>query len=70
MGQDGLIRRVEALERHHGCSRPVFVLHRPADPHGRCPDCDLDTVDHFTISIDQADGSLERRYMRIDWETV
>jgi len=66
----GLTRRVERLEQHRSASGPVFAVHGQPGPDGRCPDCDLGTVTHFTISIERAGGSLERKYVGIDLEQV
>lgn len=70
MAQNGLSARVDRLERHRPPASPVFAVHGPAGPDGRCPDCALGDIAHFTITIDRAGGSLERRYLGIDLEDL
>jgi hypothetical protein len=54
-------KRLTALERKRPAATPVFVTHGAAGPGGRCPDCEVGAVAHFTISIERAGGSVERR---------
>ena len=66
----GLTGRVERLELRRPASLPLFEIHVQAGPDGRCLTCGLPDGDHFTITIDRGNNTLERRYVGIDLSLV